>query len=489
MADLQKTAEQLSDIERKTLLAMADKQRSNESRLAETAKLPLDSVRRATEWLSGKGLVEKKEDLSEELVLTAKGNEVRNLDLPEIRLLEFVEKNSPVSLKESQQKTGLLPDEFNVAFGWNKKNGFLSIISGQLNFTGLSKEKEYSQRLEEREKGLDKIHSHGKVSEELKTEFLQRGLIEKKILTGRTVALTENGSQAIELLSKIKTRSYDISSPAPNMFVGKKQPYVQFLNQIRRRLTELGFVEMESPLITQEFYHFDVLFQPQNHPARQWTDTYQLKQPKTGKLPERSIVLAIKNAHETGGIAASSGWQYSWNEEIAKRVLPSGHSTSHSGRQLVKGIQIPGKYFSIARCYRPDVIDATHLIEFNQMEGFITGENLNFKHLLGMLKQFATEFAGAKQVKFEPSYYPFTEPSVQLNAKHSILGWVELGGAGIFRPEMTENLGIKAPCLAWGFGIDRLAMLKLGINDIRYLFSDDLNWLRKQPLVMPDALH
>jgi len=96
-----------------------------------------------------------------------------------------------------------------------------------------------------------------------------------------------------------------------------------------------------------------------------------------------------------------------------------------------------------------------------------------------MLKHFAIEIAGAEEVKFFPDYYPFTEPSVQISAKHPQLGWIELGGAGIFRPEITQTLGIDTPVMAWGFGIDRLAMFKLGIKDIRYLFSQDLKWLRE----------
>jgi phenylalanyl-tRNA synthetase alpha chain len=111
-------------------------------------------------------------------------------------------------------------------------------------------------------------------------------------------------------------------------------------------------------------------------------------------------------------------------------------------------------------------------------------EDLNFKHLLGMLKEFAIEIAGATKVKFFPDYYPFTEPSVQLSAKHPDLGWVEFGGAGMFRPEMLENLGIKGQAMAWGLGIDRLAMFKLGVNDIRYLFSDKLDYLRSAPGVL-----
>ncbi len=164
--------------------------------------------------------------------------------------------------------------------------------------------------------------------------------------------------------------------------------------------------------------------------------------------------------------------------------MPASHTTAQSARQLVKGIKVPGKYFIIGRCFRPDVLDATHLIEFNQTEGFVVGEDINFRHLLGMLKEFAIEFAGAEKVKFIPDYFPFTEPSVQLSAKHPELGWIELGGAGMFRPEMIDNLGINAEVIAWGIGIDRLAMFKLGLNDIRYLFSDNLGYLRNAKGVM-----
>jgi len=165
-------------------------------------------------------------------------------------------------------------------------------------------------------------------------------------------------------------------------------------------------------------------------------------------------------------VSASSGWNYNWREEIAKKLMPAAHGTAHSARQLVNGVEMPQKYFAIARCFRPDVLDATHLIEFNQMEGFVVGEDLNFKHLLGLLKDFAIEVAGAEKVKFFPDYYPFTEPSVQLSAKHPKMGWIEFAGAGMFRPEMLENLGIKGQAIAWGMGIDRLAMFKLGIKDI-----------------------
>jgi phenylalanyl-tRNA synthetase alpha chain len=258
---------------------------------------------------------------------------------------------------------------------------------------------------------------------------------------------------------------------------------VQFLNQVREKLVSLGFKEMQERLITQEFYNFDVLFQPQNHPARSWTDTYQLKQPKLGRLSNKKAVAKVKAAHENGAGTGSRGWRYKWSEEIARKLMPNAHGTTADARQIVQGIEIPAKYFVINRCYRPDVLDATHLVEFNQLDGFVVGKEMNFRHLLGILKEIAIELGGAKEVKFYPDYYPFTEPSVQLSAKHPQMGWIELAGAGIFRPEMTEPLGIKERVIAWGLGIDRLAAFKLGIKDIRYLFAQDLEWLRNSKML------
>jgi phenylalanyl-tRNA synthetase alpha chain len=165
------------------------------------------------------------------------------------------------------------------------------------------------------------------------------------------------------------------------------------------------------------------------------------------------------------------------------QLMPRAHGTCLSARTLAAKPDIPGKYFAIVRCFRPDVIDALHGVEFNQVESIVLDETLNFRHLLGILKMFAIEIAGAKKVKFIPDYYPFTEPSCQLSALHPELGWIEFGGSGIFREELTKPLGVDVPVIAWGLGIDRLAMFKLGIKDIRELFSQNLEWLRSQRVV------
>jgi len=466
----------LSDIERKVISFLVADAKTLEE-VAKESEVPIDSVRRAVAWLSEKGFAHLDEKKSEKVVLTSDGEKALKSGMPENIFLESLTSiGGKADFNQLREQSGLTQQEFTAALGINKRKAFIVIINGVIEETGVAK----SQETFNEQNALQDIVDEKKVKEDLVLELAKRGLVEKKEVAARKVSITASGKEAKEILSTQKgERVFDVESPVPDIAAGKRAPYIQFLQQIRSKLVSLGFEEMETRLIVPEFYNFDILFQPQNHPARTWTDTYQLKQPKFGSLPDKKIVDAIKAAHENGGKAKSKGWRYDWSEDIAKKLMPSAHATAHSARQLVKGVELPKKYFAIARCFRPDVLDATHLLEFNQMEGFIIGEDLNFTHLLGMLKDFAIEIAGAEKVKFFPDYYPFTEPSVQLSAKHPEMGWVEFGGAGMFRPEMLENLGIKGEAIAWGMGIDRLAMFKLGVKDIRYLFSEDLGYLRK----------
>ena len=265
---------------------------------------------------------------------------------------------------------------------------------------------------------------------------------------------------------------------------GKRQAYNKFLWEVRKKVVEMGFKELTGHAIVTEFWNFDALYQAQDHPSRDWAQTYSLKHPKFGDLPDKEIVERVKATHENGWKTGSTGWGYKWDAKKASQLMPIAHDTAISPIILSsKELEIPGKYFQIVRCYRPDVIDATHGVEFNQMGGFVIAKDLTFKHLLGLLKEFAVEFTGVEEIKFYTDYYPFVEPGVQISVKHPELGWIELAGAGIFREELTKPLGVNLPVIAWGFGIDRLAMFKLKINDIRELFSRNLEWLKGQKVV------
>ncbi len=498
---MQKLLNSLHPLERKVLPHL--KEGINLPDLVKASKLKEVEVMRALQWMENKKILKIELDLQEMISLDSNGLIYKKEGLPERRFLKQIKEDTPLS------KVKIQKSEVNICIGSLRKKAAIQIKKDkELLFTITSNGKKLLQSESLEETFLKSLPlSASSLSPEQKFAYdnlkQRKGIVKTDLIKNRIVHLTEQGkklSQAkfntaniIESLtpSMIKERSwqgktfrsYDLKINVPKIFAGKRQPYLRFLNDIKFKMVQLGFQEMVGPLIESEFFNFDVLFQPQNHPARTWTDTYHLTKPTHGNLPKKKVVDAVKSAHENGADTGSTGWQYKWDPKIAKQLMPRAHGTALSGRKIASGITPPCKHFAIARCYRPDVLDATHLIEFNQMEGFVADESINFKTLLGILKQFATEVAEADKVRFYPDYYPFTEPSVQMSAKHPELGWVEFGGAGIFRPEMVKPLGVNVPVMAWGLGIDRLAMFKLGINDIRYLFSSDLKWLRDSGVV------
>lgn len=410
--------------------------------------------------------------------LTEEGEKYAKEGLPEKNLLELLKTKKTLDIKKAKD----IVFNFAVALQWAKKNKWVRIKKGKIILT---KEPE---KIPE-QKAIENLFKGRKTDENMLKILQKRGLVKEikedifkkarklvgKEITNLTEELIKTG-----LWKEVKLKPYNVEIVGKKIFIGKRQPYNAFLAGVRQRLVELGFKEMKGPVIELEFWNFDALFQAQNHPSRDWTQTYTLKNPVSGKLPRKELVENVKAAHENGWKTGSTGWGYSWNPKKAAKLIPRAHGTALSARMLASNPEIPGKYFAIARCFRPDIIDATHGVEFNQVEGFVIDESINFRHLLGLLKQFATEFAGAEKVKFYTDYYPFTEPSCQLSAKHPELGWIEFAGAGIFRPELVEPLGIKEPVIAWGLGIDRLAMFRLDVKDIRELFSRDLKWLREK---------
>ena len=230
---------------------------------------------------------------------------------------------------------------------------------------------------------------------------------------------------------------------------------------------------MSGPVINSGFWNFDSLFVPQDHPAREMQDTFFLK--GKSKLPSKKIVDAVKKQHE-------EGWKYKWDPEVAMKSVLRTHTTVLSARTIanLKEKDLPVKYFSIGRNYRNEALDWSHLFEFNQSEGIVIDPNANFKHLLGYLKEFFMKM-GYDDVRFRPAYFPYTEPSVEIDVyvkeKDS---WVELGGAGIFRPEVVKPLlGKDIPVLAWGFGLGRVILPYYGIKDLRDFYKNDLKQLKE----------
>ncbi|MDR2542903.1 MAG: phenylalanine--tRNA ligase subunit alpha [Treponema sp.] len=331
------------------------------------------------------------------------------------------------------------------------------------------------------------VTQDGSVPAEAAAQALKIAGITGDEIGSLTQAMLEDGSWKGKVF-----RSYNVKTPPVRLTPGRSNPYVKFLENVKDKLASLGFEEFDGPLVETEFWNSDALFMPQFHSARDIHDAYSVAdtgnnhqdechQCKDGVARAKSIdepwLSNVTAVHENGGATGSRGWNYSFDREFTKRLILRSQGTVLSAKQLPTA-KIPGKYFGIARCFRYDRVDATHLPDFYQTEGIVLGENVNLCTLLGMLDMFAREVAGAKEVKYVPGYFPFTEPSVEVHIKHPVLGWFELGGSGIFRPEVTESLGVSVPVAAWGIGIDRMALMALGLNDLRELFSCDIENVR-----------
>ena len=238
----------------------------------------------------------------------------------------------------------------------------------------------------------------------------------------------------------------------------------------------MGFTEIEGDYVESAFWNMDALFIPQDHPARELQDTLYLDDPKSFLLDDEEAVAAVKAVHETGGDTGSTGWRYDWSREVAQQALLRTHTTVSTIRYLSEHREPPVRVFAVGRVFRREALDATHLPEFTQVEGIIMEEEASFGMLIGVLKEFYRRM-GFPDVRVRPAYFPYTEPSMEIEVKFGDR-WLELGGSGIFRPEVTAPFGIDTPVLAWGLGLERLAMLRLGLKDIRMLYQSDLEWLK-----------
>ena len=467
--------------------------------LAEILKIPRAKVELLMFQLLAKDFVTKVSSLIKRFDLTEEGRKASNSGLPENQLLSFLTKSEQIQLTKIAETLDIPKQAVNAAIGQLRKNGLIKIEKGVV--TLIRSEKTVNPSLE---KAIIKLQKDpfASISDKIISELVRRKLVEIKERTQTIVDITSTGREAfsnvkiVESVSKLtpdnirsgewrslKLKKYKISAKPKSLPIGRKHPYLIFQQEVKEKLLGLGFSEMRGPLVELEFWNFDALFQAQDHPAREWSDVYTIKSPSHGNLPEdKKLVEGVKKVHETGEPVGSRGWRYKWDPKKAAQLLLRPQGTAISARTLYN-LKIPSKYFSIARCYRPDSVDATHLSEFNQMEGIVCDPTITFRDLLGILRSFAVEVAEATEVRFKPDFYPFTSPSVELSALHPKLGYIEFGGAGIFRPEVNAPFGIEYPVIAWGLGIDRLYMVKRGINDIRELFTQKLDWLREVPIV------
>ncbi len=455
-----------------------------------------------------------KEEEVDQVFLNEEGNAYLKKGLPERQLLRIIlnENLKEISLEELLKKSKLDQNIFYIGISNMKKSKWIlqSSASGE-NKVFLNQDEFPETDLEsflKRFEGTSQINYASLSDKELKLLeiFNKRKLIERKQKTQRIIFLTQKGKnidiseiQELQQISKLTSemittgswtdynlKPFDVTKMGPSLKAGKIHPMVNLINEIREIFLSMGFTEIRGPIVESAFFNFDALFQPQDHPAREMHDTFYLNNPKTARLPESDRVLAVKDTHENGGESKSLGWGYSWNEDIAKKTLLRTHTTATTIRRLAEYFRnndkAPIKVFSIDHVFRNEKVDRSHLAEFTQIEGIVIDNRVTLCDLIGVLSEFYKKI-GFEKIITRPGFFPYTEPSMEIAVYYDKLEkWLEMGGSGIFRPEVTYPWGIKNPTrvLAWGLGLERLAMLKFGRSDIRDLYINPIKWLREQ---------
>ena len=482
-------------------------------------------VMRALQWLQNKGIVLITQTIQEVVELDANGKLYAEKGLPEKQFLKSLESVSvPISIFDVQKNSCLDQNEITICIGLLRKRNAITLkkegneilvhatAEGQLLFKKQTKEEAFLHSLEF-PRDMKELSPEEKI---IFTELSQRkNIVKTNVIKLRTAHLTQLGLTLLtydlnkefveqltpEMLSNNSWkhnifRHYDVSINVPHLSGGKRHIVNQAISYIKQIWLDMGFVEMTGQLLQTSYWDLDSLFVPQDHPARQMQDTFFIKDETgkgiaLGKLPKD--FAKIKEVHETGAKTGSTGWQTTWHEKESQKVLLRTHTTVLSALKLAElgeypktlHKKLPIKYFNVGKVFRNEAMDWKHLFEFHQVDGIVIDETANLKNLKAYLRQFFGKM-GYTQIRMRPAYFPYTEPSLEVEAWHPIKNqWIELGGAGIFRSEVVVPLlGKDVPVLAWGLGLERIISEYYHITDIRDLYKNDMKQLQQMKIWM-----
>ena len=501
--------EQLSYFEKKVLKALNELKRASPEEIRRKGGLELlVEVMNASSWLQAKGLVKIDESITKSYSLM--NPQVATRPLQEKVALDILLKhlNGKGSMADLKRSGKLTNEDISIALGWIRKKGWgvVSKDGADTIITVTEKGKEAVHKKGEDELLIERM-ARGDVSEtEANKETLEslkqrKDIVNERHISSRFISLTEQGAKLAampfeireevaqltpELIQNggwkdVEVRKYDVKAFAPTVHGGRKHPLTLLLEKTRTVFLNMGFTEVTGNFVESAFWDMDVLFTAQDHPAREMQDTFYVKDPaKIDISQDEGLIEKVKLVHENGGKTGSLGWRYKWSRAEAEKALLRTHTTVSSVKYIAKNPKPPFKVFTIGRIFRNEAMDSTHLPEFMQIEGIVCEEGANFDMLCGLLKEFYARMG--VPIRIRPGYFPYTEPSLELDIFWNGQ-WMELGGAGIFRPEVTEPLGVKEPVLAWGLGFERLAMLIWGLKDIRDIYVSDIDWLKSMPQI------
>jgi phenylalanyl-tRNA synthetase alpha chain len=513
------------------------------AQLAEELGDPPEAVTRAAFELEEEGLVDVDEHEAEEVHLTQEGERYQSEGLPERHLYEAAvdagADEAAVPLGEVIGAAGLEGDAVDIALANFSRKGFGSIDAGEVRADREGGEASEASRAssdasdggpaidpdaDPEQEALDAIAdaNAGYTDPDVLDRLEQRGLLERTATIVRSVTLTDDGVTALmegvevaetvgqltpEMLTTgewedVEFADYNVEADAETTYGGTVHVLRRTAERVKDVLVGMGFEEMEGPHADAEFWINDCLFMPQDHPARTHWDQFALDVPPMDGLPE-DLMARVEAAHREGVGDDGDGYHSPWTEEMAREVDLRGHTTSLSMRYLsghrthgpearsstsgaddpaIGDLEPPERYFSVEKVYRNDTLDATHLLEFFQVEGWVMAEDLSVRDLMGTFEEFYAQF-GITDIDYKPHYNPYTEPSFELFVDHPETGeTIELGNSGIFREEVLRPLGVDCDVMAWGISLERLLMVMTGAPDIRNLHGTlvDVDFLRTE---------
>jgi phenylalanyl-tRNA synthetase alpha chain len=484
-------------IERTILNSLSKNVHVGAHSLAASTGLSIDQIRRGIEWLKFKNLISIEESSTQRVFAAPEGIAASQKGLPERRLVNSL-KEGKVTISEVLASGDIKNEEINAAIAGARRNQWIQLVEGKMVPTPLTAKKSPEEMFIENLKGggieISKLTEEEKrVLEQLKK---RPNYIDVKEEKESRISLTDAAKKIVPTLNqenperrlttelvtsgKWKETNFsalDVEAPAPVIYPGRRHPLIEIIEEIKEIFIGLGFSEIEGPVIQSGFWNFDALFTPQDHPAREMQDTFYISA-QTQPPPisaSKDQISKISRVHK-------ERWNRQWNVQEAQRLVLRTHTTPVTVQHLakVKSSDV-GRFFSVGRVFRNEKVSYKHLVEFHQVEGVSTSEEASIRDVMGLQKEFYAKM-GIKRIKFWPTFFPYTEPSLQSMVYNEKLEkWVELFGMGVFRPEVTKPLGIKNPVLAWGGGIERIAMLRFGLDDVRELYGNKLAWLRSVP--------
>ncbi len=450
------------DIEKKIINSLKENSIQTPETLENSTQLSPDQIRRGIEWLKLKDLAIVDESKSSVISLGKNGLDSFEKGLPERRLLNLV-KNGPKKLSEIQKELGFV---FGPAIGLCRKNNWIETSSDQIILKTLPSELPG-------EKSLQLIGNSKLPKEQIdKTDLSELSkrpdFIIEDIIKNKKISLTDS-AKSLDV-SNI-SGAIDVEAEVPEIFVARTHPLKDTIDEIREIFVTLGFSEIIGNMTQSSFWNFDALFTPQDHPARELQDTFFLDGISAKKIANPEQIRKVSDSHK-------KNWRYQWDINEARKMVLRTHTTCVTIKHLAENKPDEARIFSLGRVFRNEKVSYKHLVEFNQIEGIVVGKDANLRNLMGIQREFYKRI-GITKIKFWPTFFPYTEPSLQTMVYNEKLGkWIELFGMGIFRPEVTKPLGITKPVLAWGGGIERIAMLKYDLDDVREFYNNNLGWLR-----------